>query len=415
VKTAAVGKNRGHRSEHSTDRACSVCLVATIPFSLAMFMAAHVQSIRDTYNITLVANGSPDVLAPLLGRSVSFRRIGIARRVAIFRDMTSLVSLWILFRRGRFQIVHSITPKAGLLSMIAARMAGVPIRVHWFTGQVWATRTGIRRRVLKAMDRLLIGCATHVLVDSPSQAAFLVNEGIMHRAEALVLGHGSVCGVDTERFRPDATARLRVRTRLGIDDSAVVALYLGRLNCEKGLPELGEAFAVAARLVPDLYLLVVGPDEQEMAKRIRNSLGDVASRARFIDFTSEPEAYMAASDIFVLPSHREGFGMSVIEAASCEIPTIGTRIYGLSDALIDGRSGLLVPVNDPSALADAIVRLANNPEMRIEMGRAARRHVERHFTQAHLTTALSNFYRHLLETGDVTEPSVKTESCDTTS
>jgi glycosyltransferase involved in cell wall biosynthesis len=374
-------------------------MVATVPFSLAAFMAAHVRVLSGTHQITLVADScSPDV-AVLLGPSVSFEPIRLSREISIAADLRSLVDLGRLFRRRDFQIVQSITPKAGLLAMVAARLAGVPVRVHWFTGQVWATRSGWRRWFLKTLDRVLAKCSTHLLVDSPSQAAFLASEGVLKPGDAYVLGRGSVCGVDTTRFKPDRSARARIRSAVGIPDEAVVALYLGRLNRDKGLPELAEAFTIAARSCLDLHLLIVGPDEGETRRTMMRVLGDAARRAHFADYTSQPEAHMTASDLFVFPSHREGFGAAVIEAAACEVPAIGTAICGLSDAVAEDESGLLVPLGDVAGLAAAIVQLTTDHRLRHRMGKAARRRVERDFTQAQLTGALQRFYHDLLAPG----------------
>jgi glycosyltransferase involved in cell wall biosynthesis len=380
----------------SAERSDEVCLVATVPYSLAVFMAPHIRSMTGTYRITLVANNCSEAVAELLGASVSFQPVRLSRGVSILADINALVGLWRLFRRKQFRIVQSITPKAGLLTMAAGRLAGVPFRVHWFTGQVWATKSGLSRRLLKTMDRLLVACSTHVLADSPSQSAFLVREGVVRPGQVLVLGQGSVSGVDTNRFKPNPSARSRIRTSVGIPDDAVVALFLGRLNRDKGLPELARAFATAAHECPELHLLVVGPDEDRMRELVITALGDARSRARFVDFTAEPEAHMAAADLFVLPSRREGFGSSVIEAAACEIPAIATTIYGLCDALVDGESGLLVPVGDVTALSAAIVRLATNSDLRRAMGKAARIRIERQFVQEHLTSALMRFYKELL-------------------
>ena len=154
-------------------------------------------------------------------------------------------------------------------------------------------------------------------------AGLLIAEGIVSADRIVVLGHGSVCGVDLGRFQRDPAAFSAVRARLGIPENAVVALYLGRLSCEKGLPELADAFGVAARRCSGLRLLIVGPDEQCLRPSIEQTLAHAASRLHFVDQTTVPEEYMAASDFFVIPSYREGFGSTVIEAAACKIPAIG--------------------------------------------------------------------------------------------
>jgi glycosyltransferase involved in cell wall biosynthesis len=395
--TGSPDRDAGH--------ALDVCLLATVPYSLAVFMTPHIKSLSRIHRVTLVANNDTDPLSGGLGTSLSFQQLGtsvafqhlnIFRGISIGSDISAVVTLWKLFRHRRFHIVQSITPKAGLLGMLAARMAGVPIRVHWFTGQVWATKSGASRWLLKSLDRVLVACATHLLSDSPSQRDFLIREGVVKPGQMVVLGQGSVCGVDTARFRPNAGARSRIRAEVGIPDDAVVALFLGRLNRDKGLPQLTGAFVAAARECPNLHLLVVGPNDGQTRASIVEAMGGLDRLVHFVDYTNEPEAYMAAADVFVLPSLREGFGSSVIEAAACEVPTIGTRIYGLSDAIADGESGILVPVGDAGALAAAMIRLATDPHTRLQMGVAGRIRVERSFKQEHLTAALMQFYRELL-------------------
>jgi glycosyltransferase involved in cell wall biosynthesis len=379
------------------ERVPRVCLVATVPMPLVVFMGPHIRALGRHYDITIVTNGgagfsNTDSLSPLLGERVSYQNLQLAREVSVFADLLALIRLWRLFRREKFQVVHSITPKAGLLTMIAGLLAGVPVRIHWFTGQVWATRKGPGRWLLKTLDRLLAACSTHLLADSPSQSKFLSREGIVRLSQVTVLGKGSVCGVDTARFQPDPVRRSKVRVDLGIADTAVVALYLGRLKSDKGISELASAFLLAAQQHADLHLLLVGPDEEGMQALVMQTLSTVSDRVYFVGFTKEPEAFMAAADFFVLPSHREGFGSSVIEAAACGIPAIGSRIYGLTDAIVDGETGLLVPVGDVVGIADAMIKFAMNRDFRLTLGEQALVRVKQDFKQVVLTDALLDFY-----------------------
>lgn len=375
-----------------------VCMVSTVPWSLVMFMGPHIRALGQHYDVTMVTNGSADSLSgvdslsPLLGGQVRYLDLKIAREVSAFDDLLTLIALWRLFRREKFQVVHSITPKAGLLAMMAGLLAGVPVRIHWFTGQVWATRKGAGRWLLKALDWLLAACATHLLADSPSQRKFLIREGVVRPTQVTVMGEGSVCGVDTARFQPNPVSYSKIRTGLGIADTAVVALYLGRLKLDKGIPELASAFLLAARQCADLHLLLVGPDEGGMQVLAAHALSTVADRVHFVGFTTEPEVFMAAANFLILPSHREGFGTSVIEAAACGIPTIGSRIYGLTDAIVDGETGLLVPVGDAVGIADAMIRLASDQGFRLTLGRQALARVQRDFKQEVLTDALLDYY-----------------------
>ena len=380
-----------------------VCVVATVPWSLVLPMGPHIRALGLRYDVTIVANGSADSLGgedsllPLLNSQVRYRSLKIARAVSVSDDLCALMALWRLFRREKFQVVHSITPKAGLLTMIAGLLAGVPIRIHWFTGQVWATRKGPRRWLLKSLDWVLAICSTHLLADSFSQRKFLVREGVVRPTQVTVLGQGSVCGVDTARFQPNPVSCSTIRAGLSIADTAVVALYLGRLSTDKGIKELASAFLLAAQQRVDLHLLLVGPDEGGMQRMVSQALASVVDRVHFSGMTKEPEAFIAAANFLVLPSYREGFSISVIEAAACGIPTIGSRIYGLVDVIVDKETGLLVSVGDVVGIADAMIRLAVDKDFRHTLGRQALARVKRDFQQKQQTDALLDYYARCLK------------------
>jgi len=369
-----------------------ICFVVSIPMVAKVFLATHIDALSCRFAIDLaVDNPQPGELDGMRARIV---HVPIRRKISPWSDFAALLGLWALFRRERYAAVSSVTPKAGMLAMLAAALAGIPLRVHMFTGQVWAARTGWKRRLLKLADRIIARLATHVLADSPSQRDFIVAEGIVPAGRIGVPGHGSICGVDGARFRPDAGRRQAVRQRHGIPDGAVVFLYLGRLNRDKGMPELASAFAAVAR--PEAWLLIVGPDEEGMCQAMRSRLGAAADRCRFVGYTDRPEDYMAAGDVFCLPSYREGFGMVVIEAAAAGLPAIASRIYGVTDAVEEGVTGLLHEPGDAAEIAQAMALLANDPARRAAMGHAARERALRLFSAEAVTAAWVRFYEKLL-------------------
>ena len=278
--------------------------------------------------------------------------------------------------------------------MTAAFFSGVPTRVHTFTGQVWATKKGLFRIFLKSLDRITARMATHILVDSPSQIRFLHSEGVLRQEIGNVLGSGSVSGVDLKRFRPNATVRKKIRKALGLTKDAVAFLFVGRLNRDKGIPELYEAFMALRTRMPAAWLVLVGPKEESIP--FSPGLTGVDSGVVYVGPSSRPEDFMAAADVLVLPSHREGFGSTVIEAGACGIPAVASRIYGLTDAVVHGRTGLLVTRGDVGELALAMERLGNNRKLRLRMGREAKRRAKVRFDQKKITEALLQFYRKIL-------------------
>jgi glycosyltransferase involved in cell wall biosynthesis len=373
-----------------------ICIIATIPFSLKMFMSPHIRALSAEHNVTLVANGSAEYLADLLGPHVSFKAMPIERKISLRKDLVSLVTLWQFFRREKFDCVHSITPKAGLLSMVAARFAGIPLRLHTFTGQVWATETGRRKWLLKLLDKILARSATQVLADSFSQRQFLIENGVVRPQDITVLAEGSIAGVDVNRFKFSDEARTRIRQAFGIPANETAFLFLGRLNRFKGIEDLLHAFAIAAKSNSNLHLIVAGPDEEKLAVAVDALASNTAGKVHRLEYVDFPEHYMSAADVFCLPSYREGFGAVLIEAAAVGIPVIASRIYGITDAVDEGKTGLLHTPGAVTEIADAMLLLASNNDLRTRMGAAGRARVIETFSETYVTQAFIEFYRAML-------------------
>lgn len=368
-----------------------VCFVVSSPMTLRAFLAPHVAAMRERYSVTVVANASDGEPLPATP-DVKLVSVPIRRHIAPLRDLMALARLVLLFRRSRPAAVQSVTPKAGLLAMLAGRLSRVPVRIHTFTGQVWVTRGGMARWFLKRMDRVIAGCATHVLVDSPSQRDFLIAEGVVSAERSQVLGNGSISGVDALRFKPNPEAKSKVRAQLGFPQDSVVFIFVGRLNRDKGVLDLAAAFARLAATGDKHRLLIVGPDEGGMQEALQSALGPAAARVAFVGHTDRPEQYLAAADVFCLPSYREGFGTTIIEAGACGIPAIGSRIYGITDAIEDGATGLLFDPGNVAELAERMSRFTRDPALRIAMGERARAKALRDFSESAITGELLRLY-----------------------
>lgn len=289
--------------------------------------------------------------------------------------------------------------------MLAGRLAGVPHRLHTFTGQVWVTRQGSTRFVFKSIDKLMAHLASTILVDSSSQRDFLVAEGVLKAEQGTVLGDGSISGVDIERFRSEPDERKKVRTELGIQPERMVFLCLGRLNRDKGVLDLAEAYRLYRHGGADGHLLLVGPDEGALQPLIVKIAGKYHDKLHFVGFTRTPERYMAAADVFCLPSYREGFGSVIIEAAICGIPAIGSRIYGVVDAIVENETGLLHEPGNALQLSECMRRLAQDDALKNLMGERARERARRSFSKDILCQELLTYYQKAF---DSTIP----ENCD---
>lgn len=364
-----------------------IALIVSTALQVQFFLKPHLRALAESYDVTLfLPNDRPDLLAAF-DLPVRYEIIPIVRAIAPLADLRALLTLWSRLRKGRFASVHTVTPKAGLLGTLAGWAARVPVRIHTFQGEVWANSRGLKRGVFKALDRLVVLLTTHVTVVSKSELAYLRDENVLGPDQGEVFGKGSIGGVDLEKFAADPTRRAVERARYGLDDEHVVALFLGRLNPDKGVTDLVAAFRKMQGDHPNARLLLVGPDE--------GAAPDATDGIIRAPFTAHPEVAVAAADYLVLPSHREGFGVVILEAAAMGLPAIGCDIYGLKDAVVDGETGLLVPVRDPDTLCAAMGRLTADSELRARLGAAALKRAKQEFSVATVVGAFMEYYARL--------------------
>lgn len=373
-----------------------IAIVSAIPETILAFMSKHLQALSREYSTYAVCSNAGNIPVQRLMPEVQCIDISIERKISPFKDLASLFKLIHFFRSNQFTLVQSITPKAGLLAMLAAWICRVPIRVHVFTGQVWVTRSGFSRWYLKSFDRLIATLATSLLADSPSQKQFLIAEGIVSAQDIEVLGDGSICGVDTLRFKPNEEAKKKVRAQLGIPEEATVALFMGRLKKDKGVLDLARAFGALQSDVTNLYVVFVGPDEEDLAGQILELASSRSNQVRFVGSVNNPEDFFAAADFLCLPSYREGFGLVTIEAAAVGIPTLASHIYGITDAIVDGVTGILHHPGDLVGIAEGLQEMMY-VKNRQAMGDAAKSRALELFPASRIVDAQLSYHQSLIQ------------------
>ena len=371
-----------------------ICFITAVPGTAKSFLSDHINALRKDYDVYYVSN-EPDaskVDVPFDG----YYCADIHRGISLINDLKGVFQLYRIFKKEHFDAVHSVTPKAGLLTAIAGWRAGIKYRIHIFTGQVWATRKGFMRWLLKLMDKVIARLDNHILVDGKSQCTFLESEGVLKKGQATVFGEGSISGVNTHRFVPNEGLRKEVRQDFGIEDNTLVFLFMGRLNHDKGIGELYAAYDRLAAESKDVFLLLVGTDEENYISKLPQYPNINSSNFFYYGATPTPEKVLNAGDVFVLPTYREGFGTSVLEAACIGLPSITSDAYGVLDASVEGETGLRCKVGDIDSLYDCMRYFYEDRNMVKLMGEKSRARVLRDFSGERLTEFWEDFYHSLL-------------------
>ena len=363
---------------------------ATVPQSLNTFCKGVLKELSKDYEVVAVASPGPALDEVAQREGVRVIAVPMERHISLMSDLKSLWKMWLVMRRERPDMVHSITPKAGLICMFAARLARVPRRVHMFTGLVWPTSTGLKRRILMATDRLTCACATHIIPEGEGVKNDLLNHHIT-RKPIRVLGYGNIRGIDLEHYDPS------LFENPGHDGFTFV--FVGRIVRDKGINELVAAFDQLHMEHPDTKLVLVGAREDNLDPVLPETI-DRINQGNGIEEEgrqSDVRPYYVNADALVFPSYREGFPNVVIEAGAMGLPSIVTDINGSREIIIDGQNGVIIPPRDEEALYQAMKRFLTTPDEVASMASQARQMVASRFEQSYVRQCLYDFYHEVLD------------------
>jgi glycosyltransferase involved in cell wall biosynthesis len=376
-----------------------VAHVTTVDLSLRYLLLNQLRSIQaDGYEVTGISSPGPDV--PFItAAGIQHIPVAMTRNFTPTADMAALAKLVRVMRREQFTIVHTHTPKPGLLGQLAARIAGVPIVVNTIHGFYFHDGMAPKwRKFYIMMEKIAARCSDLILSQNDEDILTALTEGIC--SPTLIKGLGN--GIDIQRFdrhkiEPSALARLRCQFHLAADRPVVG--FAGRLVAEKGILELLQAAKQVLAVIPDVQFLVIGPIDTEKTDALTPAIAETYGVAEAFTFTGMqqemPELY-ALMDLFVLPSHREGFPRSPMEASAMGVPCIVTDIRGCREAVAQQQNGLRVPLGDIEALAEAIVTLLQNPSMAQQMGCVGRQMAETRFDEQLVFAKVKAEYARLL-------------------
>lgn len=393
---------------------------ATIALSLNYLLKGQLAFLKQQYEVLAVSGTDEHLEAVAAREKVAIHSIPMQRNISPLKDLKSLWQLYWLFKKEKPLIVHSITPKAGLLTMLAGYFAGVPIRMHTFTGLIFPTKTGFLQQLLIGMDRVLCYCATDIYPEGKGVRNDLIRYKITAK-NLQVLANGNVNGIDTSFFNPGNFTdqqNQELKNSLEIQATDFVFIFIGRLVGDKGINELVVALkkvqsqkANLENLEPNVLpnndnakiksqnskLLLVGPLETELDPLDKNTLQEIEENPNIISvgFQKDIRPYLAISDCLAFPSYREGFPNVVLQAGAMGLPSIVSNINGCNEIIIEGENGTIIPVKNTVAVSDAMLKMIENREWRTQLQQNARPMIISRYEQHLVWEAILAEYKRL--------------------
>ncbi len=370
---------------------------STIAMSLDILLKGQLAFLNDYFHVIAVSGEDYHLKNVAIRERVSTVSVLMSRTISPINDLVSLVKLYILFKKEKPLIVHSITPKAGLLSMVAAYFARVPIRIHTFTGLIFTNRTGLIKQLLMLMDSLLCKCATNIYPEGEGVKRDLIQYKITNKP-LYVLANGNINGIDLEYFNSENNSELelgKLRTSLGINSNDFVFIFVGRIVADKGINELIAAFSKLSEHKENVKLLLVGPLEKNSNPISKETVLEIHQNINIIStgYQDLVRDYFSLANVLVFPSYREGFPNVVLQAGAMGLPSIVSNINGCNEIIINNYNGIIIPVKNELTIFDAMQLLLEDESLCRKMKANARLNVESRFNQQAVWKAILDEYK----------------------
>lgn len=369
-----------------------VLRVSTIPLSLNLLLKGQLKMLNEEYEVVAVSSPGEDLEAVAEREGVRTVELPMERRISLFKDIRSLWAMIKLIRKEKPWMVYSLTPKAGLVTMIAGKLCGVPVRVHMFTGLVFPTATGLKRQILMFTDRLTCFCATVVNPEGEGVKRDLERYHISSKP-LTIIGNGNINGLDMDFY--DRTPEVLEKGKAYQKEGTTTYCFVGRIVGDKGINELVSAFKRLHAEHPATRLLLVGPFEDNLdpvSEETRATI-ETLSAIEAVGWQSDVRPFLAASDVFVFPSYREGFPNVVMQAGALGLPSIVTDINGSNEIIRNGENGVIIPSKDEEALYQTLKDTLENPDKWKTIAANARESIARRYEQQMLWKEIKKFYK----------------------
>jgi len=374
--------------------------ITTIPESLSILLEGQLKYMSDYYDVTAISSGGDKLIDVKKNEGVDVFSLELTRRITPYRDCMAVIRLYNFLKNEKPFIVHTHTPKAGIVGMIASKLAGVPHRLHTIAGLPLMESEGLKRKILNFVEKMTYACATKVYPNSKGLFEFIIKEKFTTQKKLKIIGNGSSNGIDTKYFNPglfDDNDKKKLKKELKIEETDFVFIFVGRIVKDKGINELLSAFNKLSLQNKFAKLLLVGSYETELDPISEKSMSIIRENKAVLSvgFQKDVRSFFAISDVLTFPSYREGFPNVVMQACAMETPCIVTNINGSNEIIKDDINGNIIPIKDAKVLFDKMKMYIENPNHVLRLKKNIRKIIQLKYERSFVCDALLKEYKKL--------------------
>lgn len=376
--------------------------ITTVPISLDKLLSGQLSYMNQFYNIIGVSSDASYLERVGRKENIEVFCIEMTRQITPFKDLMAVYKLYKFLKKEKPFIVHTHTPKAGTVGMLAAKLAGIPNRLHTVAGLPLLEATGFKRLLLNFVEKITYSCASRIYPNSFGLRDIIIQENFCDKEKLNVLANGSSNGINTSYFDASIFSEKEnntLKVKLNINQDDFVFIFVGRIVADKGINELVEAFRNLGKKTKKIKLVLVGPFEIELDSLSENTLNEIERNLDIINvgFQDDVRPYLAISDVLVFPSYREGFPNVVMQAGAMGLPSIVTNINGCNEIIKEGENGTIIPVKNSIAIYEAMKKMVENVAFYNQLKENSRKRIVDHYEQKVVWNAILNEYKKLEE------------------
>ncbi len=374
--------------------------ITTIPLSIDKLLEGQLSYMNTFYDITAVSSEIEYLKRCAIAENVKFHHLEMTRKITPLKDLIALIKLFIYLKNEKPEMVHSHTPKAGMLAMIAAKLAGVPLRLHTVGGMPLMESKGVKRKILKGVEKLTYACSTTVYPNSNGLYNFIIENKLTSQKKLKVIANGSTNGINTNYFSVNQISeefKQSLKDDLKIHESNFIFVFVGRIVGDKGINELIQAFKKIIYNDLNIKLLLVGEEENAIDPLNKETQQELSKNTNIIKvgWQKDIRPYLAISDVLILPTYREGFPNVVMQAGAMGLPSIVTDINGCNEIIENGKNGIIIPVKNVIAIEEAVFKIKDDKIFFNNLKKNAREMITSRYEQQLVWSAILAEYKYL--------------------